>query len=58
MPEFKAGQSVRQKPLTHEHQFADLFAREGFFLDGIPLDELRKHVRSTKKYRKAKKQRS
>ncbi|WP_156112691.1 hypothetical protein [Halobacillus sp. BBL2006] len=54
MPELEAGHTVKRKPLAHEHAFAEMFDKDRFD-DGIPLDELGKHLRKTKSYKKLRK---
>lgn len=46
MPELEASQRDRM-PLDRDRTFDEMFERDRF-VDGIPLDELQKHLRRTK----------
>ncbi|SFK10252.1 hypothetical protein SAMN04487936_107114 [Halobacillus dabanensis] len=53
MAEIRANQKIRRHLFVDEESFADLFHKDRF-VDGIPLDELSRHLRKTKKYGKRK----
>ncbi|MCA1011791.1 hypothetical protein [Halobacillus halophilus] len=52
MPELETGQGMRKHLSAAQHRiFAEMFDKDRF-VDGIPLDELSKHVRKSKSYKK------
>ncbi len=52
MPELETGQSTKKNLSAAQHHiFAEMFYKDRF-VDGIPLDELSKHVRKSKSYKK------
>ncbi|MCF6139072.1 hypothetical protein [Pseudalkalibacillus berkeleyi] len=54
MPRINVGKNVPKKPLDQELDFDVMFRDDGYFLDDIPLEELRKHMKQTKSYHKIK----
>ncbi|UOQ44802.1 hypothetical protein MUN89_02280 [Halobacillus salinarum] len=53
MSEVETGQRIQKPPLAHEHTFAEMFDKDRFD-DGIPLEELSRHLRRTKSYKRKK----
>ncbi|MFQ3546514.1 hypothetical protein Q7A53_20720 [Halobacillus rhizosphaerae] len=49
LPEVETGKRVKKLPFVHEHAFAEMFDKDRFD-DGIPLEELSKHLRRSKTY--------
>ncbi|MGP4059605.1 hypothetical protein [Halobacillus litoralis] len=47
----QGSQQVKKRPSVYDEGFAEMFDKDRF-VDGIPLDELGRHLRRTKKYGK------
>ncbi|WP_226582210.1 hypothetical protein [Halobacillus litoralis] len=50
--EIQKSQQKKKRPSAQEEEFADLFLKDRF-VDGIPLDELGRHLKRTKRYKKS-----